>query len=301
MQQITTHLWFDKEALEAAEFYVSLFPNSKITSTVALTGTPSGDCSLVAYELAGMLFMAINAGPAFVFNPSVSFLISCSTREEVDSYWQQLSPGGKVLMPLGEYPFSEWYGWLEDRYGLSWQVMFTGGSVRQRLTPVLMFVGEMCGRAEEAVNHYVSILLDAPGSLGIEETALEVVEHYATGTQPDREETLEFSRFLLLGKEYGAMDSAYEHQFAFNEAISFLIPCNSQEEIDYLWEKLAADPDSGQCGWLKDRFGFSWQISPVILQKMLQSDDKNAVQRVTEAFLQMKKFDIAALVRAEEG
>ena len=164
MQKITPHLWFDKQAREAAEFYVSLFPGSKITNVTTLSGTPSGDCDVVSFELAGLPFMAISAGPLFKFNPSVSFHIKCSTIEEVDAIWEQLSPGGKVLMPLDTYPFSERYGWLEDKYGVSWQVIHSGGSAaHQKFTPVLMFVGDVCGKAEEAINFYVSVFKSAPG------------------------------------------------------------------------------------------------------------------------------------------
>src|SRR5918911_1210997 len=118
MKKITPHLWFDKEAREAAELYVSVFPDSKIKSVTTLTGTPSGDCDVVSFELAGVPFMGISAGPLFKFNPSVSFHISCSTTGEVDAMWERLSPGGQVLMPLDAYPFSQRFGWLEDRYGV---------------------------------------------------------------------------------------------------------------------------------------------------------------------------------------
>jgi predicted 3-demethylubiquinone-9 3-methyltransferase (glyoxalase superfamily) len=94
------------------------------------------------------------------------------------------------------------------------------------------------------------------------------------------------------------MDSAHEHHFAFNEAISFLVPCDSQQEIDYLWSKLSADPRAEQCGWLKDRFGVSWQIAPAMMDEIMNSDDQAKIDRVTQAFLQMKKFDLRELERA---
>ena len=97
------------------------------------------------------------------------------------------------------------------------------------------------------------------------------------------------------------MDSAHAHEFAFNEAISFLVPCDTQEEIDTLWQKLAADPAAGQCGWLKDRYGLSWQIAPTILNELMSSPDPQQVARVTQAFLKMKKFNIAELQRAAAG
>jgi len=98
------------------------------------------------------------------------------------------------------------------------------------------------------------------------------------------------------------MDSAYKHSFAFNEAISFIVYCDTQEEIDYYWEKLSAVPEAEQCGWLKDKYGLSWQIVPTAMNEMMKGKDKKKLARVTEAFLKMKKFDIAALKRAyKEG
>ncbi|HSB17447.1 MAG TPA: VOC family protein [Bryobacteraceae bacterium] len=302
MQKITPHLWFDKEAREAAELYVSLFPGSRITNVTRLSGTPSGDCDLVSFELAGQPFMAIGAGPLFKFNPSVSFHAKCGTKEEVDAIWEKLSPGGKVLMPLDSYPFSERYGWLEDRYGLSWQVILAGGmEIKQRFTPVLMFVGKVCGKAEEAISFYASVFRNAPNGAEVGETKATVFARYGKGEDPDTEGTVRYAHLSLLGQEFGAMDSARAHQFAFNEAISFIVPCDSQEEIDYFWGKLSADPRAEQCGWLKDRYGVSWQITPAVMRELLGGEDRERTARLTQAFLKMKKFDIAALKRAAAG
>lgn len=302
MQKITPHLWFDKEAREAAELYVSLFPGTKITNVTALSGTPSGECDLVSFELAGQPFMAISAGPFFKFNPSVSFHIKCSTKEEVDAIWEQLSPGGKVLMSLDKYPFSERYGWLEDKYGLSWQVIYAGeSSIGQKFTPILMFVGNMCGKAEEAIDFYVSVFKNAPDGARTGETKADILARYGKGEEPDTEGTVRYAHFSLLGQEFGAMDSARDHKFAFNEAISFIVPCDTQEEIDYFWGKLSADAKAEQCGWLKDKYGLSWQITPAVMQELLRGNDTECIARVTQAFLKMKKFDIAALKRAAAG
>jgi predicted 3-demethylubiquinone-9 3-methyltransferase (glyoxalase superfamily) len=302
MEKITPHLWFNTEAAEAAEFYISLLPGSRLNNVTKLTGTPSGDCDLVSFELAGLPFMAISAGPLFRFNPSVSFQIKCGSREEVDSIWERLSPGGTVLMPLDSYPFSERYGWLEDKYGLSWQVIYAGGSsIGQRIIPVLMFVGKVCGKAEEAISLYTSVFGDAPEEAMHKETTAHILARYGQNDGPDKAGSVRYAQFSLLGQEFGAMDSAREHNFAFNEAISFLVPCDTQEEIDYFWGKLSSDPKAEQCGWLKDRYGLSWQIAPTIMQQLLKSSDKARLERVTQAFLKMKRFDIAALERAASG
>lgn len=151
--KIVPHLWFDKEAREAAQFYCSVFPDSKVDHVTTLPDTPSGDCDVVSFTLAGQPFMAISAGPLF----------------------------------------------------------------------------------------------------------------------------------------------------RFNESVSFMIHCDDQKEIDYYWGKLSADPKSEQCGWLKDRYGLSWQVVPTVLHEMMRDPDPKKIARVTQAFLPMKKFDIAALKRAYEG
>ena len=293
MQKITTHLWFDKEAKEAAAFYTSFFENSKIKDTTTLHNTPSGSVDMVTIELSGQDFTLLSAGPLFKFNPSVSFLVACQTKDEVDALWEKLSVGGAALMELGEYPFSEKYGWTQDKYGLSWQVMFMGErKIKQKITPTLMFVREVCGKAEEAINFYASIFNNAK---------VGDILRYGRGEEPDKEGTVKHAAFTLLGQEYAAMDSARGHNFTFNEAISLMVHCNTQEEIDYYWGKLTADPKAEQCGWLKDKYGLSWQIVPSVMDEMFKEKDEKKIARVTEAFLKMKKFDIDALKRAYEG
>ncbi len=153
MPKITPHLWFDKEAKEAAEFYTSVFPRSKIKNTTTIQNTPSGSVDIVSLELLGQDFMLISAGPLFKFN----------------------------------------------------------------------------------------------------------------------------------------------------EAISFMVHCDTQHEIDYYWEKLSAVPEAEQCGWLKDKFGLSWQIVPTAMEEMMKDKDPARLARVTEAFLKMKKFDLTALKQAYDG
>jgi predicted 3-demethylubiquinone-9 3-methyltransferase (glyoxalase superfamily) len=293
MQKITTHLWFDKEAKEAAAFYTSVFENSKIKDTTTLHNTPSDSVDMVTIELSGQDFTLLSAGPLFKFNPSVSFLVACQTKDEVDALWEKLSVGGAALMELGEYPFSEKYGWTQDKYGLSWQVMFMGErKIKQKITPTLMFVREVCGKAEEAINFYASIFNNAK---------VGDILRYGRGEEPDKEGTVKHAAFTLLGQEFAAMDSARGHNFTFNEAISLMVHCDTQEEIDYYWGKLTADPKAEQCGWLKDTYGLSWQIVPSVMDEMFKEKDEKKIARVTEAFLKMKKFDIDALKRAYEG
>ena len=300
VQKITPHLWFDKEAKEAAEFYASIIPNSKITNVTRIYNTPSGDCDIVSFELSGQPFMAISAGPFFKFNPSVSFLLNFDpskdsrARENLDALWNKLSQDGTVLMELGKYPFSERYGWVQDKYGLSWQLILTnpGGEERPFITPFLMFVGAVAGKAEEASDFYLSVFRDSKRG---------AIARHPKGMEPDKEGTIMFTDFMLENRWFAAMDSAHEHKFFFNEAVSFIVNCDTQQEIDYYWEKLSAVPEAEQCGWLKDKFGLSWQIVPTIMNEMMKDKDEKKMARVTEAFLKMKKFDIKALKRAYEG
>src|SRR5437867_8175490 len=244
-QVITTHLWFDKEAKAAAEFYTSVFPDSRTKDVTTLHNTPSGAVDVVTIELCGQEFTLISAGPLFTFNPSVSFLVACQSTKEVDALWGALSDGGSVLMNLDRYPFSERYGWTQDRFGLSWQVMFMGDrEVKQRIIPTLMFVGRVCGKAEEAIHYYASVF---------PQTHIDHILRYTNGDKPDKEGTVKHAGFTLGSQEFMAMDSARAHDFAFNEAISFMVHCKTQEQIDYYWEKLSAVSNAEQCGWLKDR------------------------------------------------
>lgn len=294
MQAITAHLWFDGEAVEAADFYCSMLPDSRVTGRTTLPDTPSGDTEVVAFTLAGQPFMAIRAGPLFTFNPSVSFLVSCATVEEVERLWSRLAEGGAPLMALDSYPFSQRYGWIQDRYGLSWQLLYTEEAPPPvpRITPTLLFVGAVCGRTEEAIGFYTSTFPDSEvGS----------ILRYGPDEAPEVEGTIKHARFRLADQAFAAMDSAYDHDFAFNEAISFMVVCDTQQEIDHYWQRLSAVPEAEQCGWLKDRYGLSWQVVPAVLDEMLQTGSPDQIARVTEAFLAMDKLEIAALRRAYGG
>lgn len=297
---ITPHLWFDTQAKEAAEFYCSVFPDSSIQSVVQIHDTPSGDCDVVSFELHGQPFMSISAGPHFKFNPSVSFFVNFDPSREADAVarldrtWAALTDGGQVLMPLDAYPFSPRFGWVQDRYGLSWQLILTdpAGEPRPAIVPSLMFTGEVCGKAEEAGAFYRSVFEDSqPGQL----------VRYPEGAAPDKPGTVMFSDFRLGDTWFAAMDSAHPHGFAFNEAISFLVHCRDQAELDRHWAQLSSVPEAEQCGWCKDRYGLSWQLSPVVLEEFMTSGDRATVDRVMRAFLDMKKVDIAAIEAAGRG
>lgn len=293
-QIITPHLWYDTQAKEAAEFYVSVFGrDSEFKDLATLHDTPSGSADVVSFTVWGYDFMAISAGPQFKFNPAISFMVNFDpsqdedARQRIDQVWARLSEGGQVLMPLGSYPFSEHYGWLEDKYGLSWQLIYTNpeGDERPLIIPSLMFVGDQCGKAEEATDFYLSVFKDAKRG---------AIARYPAGMEPEEEGTIMFTDFKLEGQWFAAMDSAQQHNFAFNEAVSLMVNCQDQQEIDYYWDRLSAVPEAEQCGWVKDKYGVSWQIVPANMGQLMSKNP----EKTTPAMLAMKKIIIADLEEA---
>lgn len=289
--KIIPHLWFDTQAKAAAEFYVDIFPNSAVQHLTVLRDTPSGDCDLVTFTLAGQPFQAISAGPFFPLNPSISFTVHCATAEEVDTLWARLSDGGLALMPLDAYPFSPRFGWVQDRFGVSWQVILgeSPAGAAQRIVPSLMFTGNNFGKALAAINFYSAIFPDSatgqvtinPGEPGNADAGSVMTAHFA-----------------LAGQWFAIFDSGYAHGFTFNEAISFIVNCETQAEIDHYWDQLSAVPEAEQCGWLKDKFGLSWQIVPTSMDVLMREGSPAQVASVTQAFMPMKKLDIAAIEHA---
>ena len=158
----------------------------------------------------------------------------------------------------------------------------------QKISPFLWFDHQ----AEEAANFYVSVFKNSK---------IKDVARYGdagAGVSGRAKGSVMTVSFELAGQEFTALNGG--PHFKFTEAVSFVVDCASQEEVDAYWEKLSAggDPKSQQCGWLKDKFGLSWQIVPSILPELLQSDDPKKAEQVMQAMLQMKKIDIAALKKA---
>jgi len=288
MKKIVPHLWYDKEAKEAALFYISLFEQSKLDyAKIIKNPPPLGDAEIVGFELAGQQFVAISAGPYFKQNPTISLMVTCFTSEEVDKLWEALSESGTELMALGEYPFSKRYAWVQGRYGLSWQLMLVdGGQVVQKITPYLLFSGGACGKAEEAIKYYTEVF---------ENSEIGSISRYGEGGAASSKAKVNYAAFKLDGLAFSAMDNGYDVDYTFNEAFSFIINCKDQKEIDYFWEKLSAVPEAESCGWCKDQFGVSWQVLPSNWEEILFGGSEEQMQRMNEAVLEMKKFDLEVL------
>jgi predicted 3-demethylubiquinone-9 3-methyltransferase (glyoxalase superfamily) len=296
-QKITPNLWFDGNAKEAVDFYVSTFPEGSVGFTIyypksAEEGLADFQLELAGQELAidfklgDQQFTAINAGPEFQFNASTSFMVNFDpsrdeqAREHLDALWGKLIDGGEALMPLDTYPFSKHYGWVKDRYGLTWQLILTdpAGEPRPFIVPSMMFAGKNTNHAEEAISFYLSVFKDSKqGTLA----------RYGEATGSATADSLMYADFMLAGQWFAAMDSGVEQDIAFNEAVSFAVTCKDQAEIDYFWEKLSSVPESEQCGWCKDKYGFSWQIVPENMGELMKKP--NAYTKL----MQMKKLVIA--------
>lgn len=290
MSKIVPHLWFDTEVEAAVNFYISLFADSKIVTLQKFEGTPAGDNAVsIEFTLAKQPFSATNGGPYFKPNPSISFAVLCDSKEEIDHLWEAFKEEGKELIPLNSYEFSAYYGWVEDKYGFSWQLIHAEGQpYKQKIIPSLMFSGERTGQAEEAVDFYIDLFKNGK--------RLDTYK-YEEGQANHPDAKIRHATFVLKETEWIANDNMEISDFTFNEAVSFMVLCVSQGEIDYYWEKLSADPEAEQCGWLKDPYGVSWQIVPHNLTELLESGTRKQINAVTDAFLEMKKLDIEKLER----
>ena len=297
-QNIVPSLWFDDQAETAVNFYTGIFPDAKIlalerySKTVAEAAEQTeGTVLSLSFELAGQSFVALNGGPVFQFTPAISFFYNASSREEVDALWQRLLPGGEVLMELDTYPFSERYGWLQDQFGVSWQLILSPLQPTAKIEACLMFAGDQLGHARKAMALYTSLFADS-----------EIVDQelYEAGEESP-EGTVKFARFKLAGQSFTTMENDGPHAFTFTPAISWMVSCENQGEIDCLWDSLSQDGTLMQCGWLSDAFGVSWQIVPEMLDRLMRDEDPVKADRVAEAMLKMVKLDIAELQRAYDG
>ncbi len=295
MQKITPFLWFEKDMKKITDFYLSVFPGSKIKSSGGLDGTPSGHVSTATMEIFGLDFNFMTAGPYLPFNPTVSFIISCDSIAEVDTLWTKLSATGKILMELSAYPFAEKFGWAQDQHGVSWQIMFsTQMKSPQKVTPTLMFAGTVCGRAEEAVNFYTNVFHNSKINYLMKYGPEDIHKIEAKAT-------IKHAGFTIENCYMALMDSGRPSPLSFEQAVSFIVSCDTQEEVDYYWDKLTEGGKEVQCGWLNDKFGFPWQIVPSRMESMLSGGSPEQIARVTEAFMQMKKFDIEKLEKVYRG
>lgn len=268
-------MWFNGNAKEAVDFYLSVLPDAKVIATSHYPKSKeegladfqlnmAGKVLTIDFEIMGFRFVAINAGPEFTPNPSISFFITLDSKEEIDALWGKLANGGKELMALSKYPFSEYYGWVQDKYNVSWQLILNNpeGDKRPKVMPSLLFTQDKNGKAEEAIAFYASVFKNSKTGQLVRRTEDDPMAKAGT---------LAFGDFAVESAWIAAMDGGEGHDFTFNEGVSFLISCKDQDEVDYFWEKLTADGgEESVCGWLKDKYGVSWQVAPANMEELMK-------------------------------
>lgn len=299
-QKIIPCFWFDDQAKEAVNFYASVFNQTTIKNISRypetgqeIHGKEAGSVMTVDFEIEGYSLIALNGGPQFTPNQSISFFLNfdsskdANASENLDQMWNKLIDGGTALMELGEYPFSSKYGWVQDKFGITWQLMLSNpdGEDRPFIVPSFMFSGENTNKAEKAVSFYTSVFDNSKtGNLF----------RYPEDTGPAKKGSLMYGDFMIENTWFAIMDAGTEMDIAFNEGISMFLHCKNQDEIDYYWKKLSAVPEAEQCGWLKDKYDVSWQIVPKHMNELICND------RAMEVMLKMKKIDIEELRKASQ-
>lgn len=293
--KITPFIWFNNQAEEAINTYISLFPDSEITSVSRYpegTPAPAGSFMTGNFTLNGQSFAAINGGPHFKLNPSISFYVICETEDEINTLWTKLFEGGMAMMPLDKYPWSERYGWLADRFGMTWQL--TLGKITdigQKITPSMLFTEGVHGRGNEAIHFYTSLFGDSLVNV--------LVPYQGTENDYVKKDMVMYSQISLSNQAFIIMDGGMPQPYTFNEALSFVIDCENQEDVDFYWEKLTADGGAeSQCGWLKDKFGVSWQVIPRALYGLIGGSKPQKSQAAIQAMFKMRKIDIATMQKA---
>ena len=285
---LTTCLWSSaNNALEMAELYASAFSPSKITTqwiydapNEHLPGSKKGDIMIVEFELMGVPFATLNGGPYFHINPSISFFVSSSDKEEISKIWEKLSAWGKSLMALGVYPWSEWYGWVEDQYGASWQLFYSEAPMAQRIAPCLSFTQEKVGKAEEAIEYYTSVFANSGTNM------IARYEKWEGGA----EGKIKHAQFHIGDFVMSAMDAVGPHTFDFSCAVSFMVPCANEKELEYYYEKLSAVKEAEMCGWVTDKYWVSWQRIPANFTEYMKNGESEKKSKLMKALMEMRRL-----------
>ncbi|MCC4312850.1 VOC family protein [Carnobacterium maltaromaticum] len=277
-------LWVDNQVEEMTELYTKVFENGKPLKTLYFLEDAHGkigDILTQSVQLANQEFILLNGGPEFKATPSISYMVTCTSETQLQVLWQELSEGGKLLMNLAIYPGVGQFGWLEDRFGISWQFSLDQSSSSQKITPCFMFSGEQYGNASRAVAEWIEVFQSE-----------EILEHYS-----NEDSTTKLAKFTLHQQEFMAMDSAVDHDFNFSLANSFYVYCENQKEIDRLWTAITSKGTEMPCGWMGDRFGVAWQTVTRDMDTMLDRKNLTKALAVTQAVYGMMKIDSEELRR----
>ncbi len=268
-------IWFNNDAKEFIERYQSFFDETSILNS-------NGFITTVKWS--GSKIMLMNGGPSIQCTPAISLFVYFDQNElRINDLYNTLIDGGKILMPLDKYDWSPKYAWVEDKFGINWQLDIENMRSPQKIVPSLLFVNDKKLMTKEAVSFYTNafddhrILLEAP--------------YFPGSGMP--EGSILFTQFKLQNFVMNAMSSTMVHDYDFSMGISFVLECDTQEQIDYYWDYLGKEGKYSRCGWLTDKYGISWQVIPTILGLLMS--DESLQSEVSEAFMKMTKFIIADL------
>lgn len=287
-QTLIPHLWYDTQALEAAQTYTQVFANADIDWTHTLSDTPSGQAHLVQFHLGDLSLAAISAGPYFQLNESASLMVRLKDKAEVDRIYQALGHNGQDLMPLGQYPFSDYYVWFKDAFGLSWQLMLDPelSDKDYHIDTCLLFSMDQVGLADDFLSYYSTVFDSA--RIGHR-------SYYQAGQAPDQRAKLNYGELFIQDQRLVVMDHGYTGVAQFNEAFSFMVYVDTQKEADAYYQALSAVPQAEQCGWVKDKFGLSWQIVPRIIMEAYGKYSPQQLKAMNDAIMSMKRLDIEVI------
>lgn len=277
-EKITPCIWFNGGAGDAGKLYCAAFKSARITSQSPF---------VTGIEVAGQSFTLLDGGPQYKPNASISFYVGCESKDEFDQAWKALTASGRVVAAPSQTSWSERYGYVIDAYDVSWQLgVQRAGDVQQKITPYLMFTGNEYGHAEEAMNLYATVF---------NASMPEGIIRYGDQDAPDTPGYVRHAELEFKNRRFMFADIASD-VVPFTEGVSLTIHCENQEEVDYYWYKLVEGGKESRCGWLKDRFGVSWQIVPTILTKLMSDPAKAG--KAAKAFMTMRKLDIEQIVQA---
>lgn len=289
-QKIVPCVWFDHDAAEAYDFYTRVFRDAEVLTTQRYPDDAAslpdfqkdlaGQLLTADLQIAGYRVLLLNADRTFRPTPALNFMLNFDpvlyddARDYLDAVHSALlADGGVERMPLGEYPFSPHYAWVEDRFGVNWQLMLTDpeGDPRPFMMPSFMFGGAHQNESTAAVDTYLSLFPDSALSHRVTYGDMGgVPETGQSEPSPATADSIAFSDFRLAGQWFVAMDSGAVQDFTFTEALSLVVNVDDQQELDHYWDALSHVPESEVCGWLKDRFGVSWQITPRDIDELLR-------------------------------
>jgi len=233
-------------------------------------------------SLMGTRFMLLEGGEAYRPNAAVSYFVYTGNPQITEAIYGTLSAGGRILFPLGKYPWAAHYAWVEDCYGVNWQLDSDPIRSQQKILPTLLFSPPNDTRVREARNFYTTVFHN----------------HHLLMEMPTGEaesEPLLFTQFRLGSLLFNAMRSMEAMDFQFGPGKSLVVSCPDQASIDHYWQNLGEGGVFERCGWLRDRFGISWQIVPEQLPALMQDPERG--ERVMKALLGMDRIVLVTLLR----